>query len=440
MMNDDIIGSTSNLYAYMGQNVSNYRYNISHAANSTFYAGNRYSSSNLLCLQDFKIFSNPVTMSTEYSINNILSVGRESDALTQKGKVRGNKWHILTEEQQEYIYYNEGNVGIGQIDQSASLQVFTKMSMNYDNTIINSIKTNNPIWTNLGIIMSSDERIKKNIIDISDASALDAILKIEPKMYSHIDSKCGHSNVYGFIAQQIREVIPEAVTLQEGFIPNIYAYGVLEEKQIKLTDVISAKVGDKVLILDAAGNRYVEELNAIYDSSNVWIANRSGISGNVFVYGTFVEDFHSLDKSYIYTLNVCASQELHKRYIDMLGTYYKLQKWQNYDMSQIDNLVSNLHIIKGAMLQRMVFENNIIDYIDVLQKENETLVKSINMYRYLIHSELSCELDRLKIDNNVLLQRRKALLSEFEGLTDRAQNQINEIATIKTIMQMNGLN
>ena len=444
MMNDDIIGSTSNLYAYMGQNVSNYSYDISHAANSTFYAGNRYSSSNLLCIQDFKIFNNPITMSTEHSINNILSVGKESDALTQKGKVRGNKWHILTEEQQEYIYYNEGNVGIGQIDQSASLQVFTKMSMNYDNTIINSIKTNNPIWTNLGIIMSSDERIKKNIIDISDASALDAILKIEPKIYSHIDRIGGHnsgySNVYGFIAQQIGDVIPDAVTLQEGFIPNIYAYGiVLEDTQITLTVVTSAKVGDKVLMLDAIGNRYVEEVNTIFDSSNILIANTSGISGNVFVYGTFVEDFHSLDKSYIYTLNVCALQELHRRHMDMQETYYKLQKWQNYDMSQIDNLASNLHVIKGAMLQRMVFENNIIDYIGVLQKENETLVKSINMHRYLIHSELSCELDRLKIDNNVLMQRRKALLSEFEGLTDRAQNQINEIATIKTIMQMNDL-
>jgi hypothetical protein len=447
MMNNEIIGSTSNLYTYMGQNVSNYSYDISHAANSTFYAGNRYSSSNLLCIQDFKIFNNPVTMSADHSINNILSVGKESDALTQKGKVRGNKWRVLTEEQREYIYYNEGNVGIGQIeDNAASLQVFTKMSLNYDNTIINSIKTNNPIWTNLGIIMSSDERIKKSITDISDTSALDAILKIEPKMYSHIDRTCGHSNVFGFIAQQIGDVIPEAVALQEGFIPNIYAYGiVLEDTQITLTVVTSAKVGDKVLISDAAGNRYVEEVNTIFDSSNILIANTSGISGNVFVYGTFVEDFHSLDKSYIYTLNVCALQELHRRHMDMQETYYKLQNLQNYHMHQmdmdiyIDNLASNLLIIKDAMTHRMVFENNIITKTELLEKDNETLMKSINTYRYLMGSELSSELDRLKIDNNLLLQRRNALLSEYEVLTDAAQNQMNEIATIKTIMQMNGL-
>ena len=31
-----------------------------------------------------------------------------------------------------------------------------------------------------------------------------------------------------------------------------------------------------------------------------------------FVYGSKVDDFHTLDKNYIYTLNVCATQELYK--------------------------------------------------------------------------------------------------------------------------------
>jgi hypothetical protein len=30
------------------------------------------------------------------------------------------------------------------------------------------------------------------------------------------------------------------------------------------------------------------------------------------VYGSKVDNFHTLDKSYIYTLNVCATQELYK--------------------------------------------------------------------------------------------------------------------------------
>ncbi len=63
---------------------------------------------------------------------------------------------------------------------------------------------------------SSDIIIKKNIEDIDDISALEKILQIQPKTYKYIDSlfKKSH-NVIGFIAQQIKEVIPEAFELAE---------------------------------------------------------------------------------------------------------------------------------------------------------------------------------------------------------------------------------
>ena len=37
------------------------------------------------------------------------------------------------------------------------------------------------------------------------------------------------------------------------------------------------------------------------------------MNSEVYVYGTMVEDFHTIDKNYIYTLNVCATQELHRQ-------------------------------------------------------------------------------------------------------------------------------
>jgi hypothetical protein len=33
----------------------------------------------------------------------------------------------------------------------------------------------------------------------------------------------------------------------------------------------------------------------------------------IFVSGTEVNDFHTISKEYIFTLNVCATQELHRR-------------------------------------------------------------------------------------------------------------------------------
>ncbi len=51
---------------------------------------------------------------------------------------------------------------------------------------------------------SSDARIKTNIVDIDDDTALQKLLLIQPKKYEYIDKvERGNDNVYGFRAQQI---------------------------------------------------------------------------------------------------------------------------------------------------------------------------------------------------------------------------------------------
>ena len=79
------------------------------------------------------------------------------------------------------------------------------------------------VWFKTWTLISSDERIKTNIQDIDDDGALQKILSIQPKIYNYIDKfSRGSQLVYGFIAQQIKEIIPEAVSTQTDFILNIY--------------------------------------------------------------------------------------------------------------------------------------------------------------------------------------------------------------------------
>jgi hypothetical protein len=59
----------------------------------------------------------------------------------------------------------------------------------------------------------SDIRIKKNIQDLNDDTALQQLLRIEPKSYDYIDIDKGATNVYGFIAQQVKEIIPNAIKI-----------------------------------------------------------------------------------------------------------------------------------------------------------------------------------------------------------------------------------
>ena len=59
-------------------------------------------------------------------------------------------------------------------------------------------------------VFSSDRRIKENIVDID--YGLNAVMQLKPRRY---DNTTNEKNEIGFVAQELREVIPEAVTGEE---------------------------------------------------------------------------------------------------------------------------------------------------------------------------------------------------------------------------------
>jgi hypothetical protein len=189
------------------------------------------------------------------------------------------------------------------------------LSTSTNNNYPTSIKSENAIWSGTGLIYSSDIRIKNNITDISDDLALQQILAIQPKTYNYIDNILrGTNKVYGFIAQQIAEVIPNAVSSNNiEYIPNIYKSFNLTNDIIETTENLTPllKIDDNIKI-------YTDELESeqfckIIEITETSIKIDKSINGkNAFIYGKQINDFHVLNKEYIYTLNVCATQELYK--------------------------------------------------------------------------------------------------------------------------------
>jgi hypothetical protein len=58
------------------------------------------------------------------------------------------------------------------------------------------------IYMYVYIYVSSDARIKRNIVDVNDDTALDKILNIQPKTYEYKDViNRGTKKVHGFISQ-----------------------------------------------------------------------------------------------------------------------------------------------------------------------------------------------------------------------------------------------
>ena len=75
-------------------------------------------------------------------------------------------------------------------------------------------------------------------------------------------------------------------------------------EKIKLNDTISI-YEENIDKKDYTVTEIIPELNQIKINENL-------LSSNCFVYGSIVDDFHTLDKNYIFTLNVCATQELYR--------------------------------------------------------------------------------------------------------------------------------
>ena len=201
-----------------------------------------------------------------------------------------------------------------------------------------SIRTYYAIWAGTHLHYSSDIIIKTAINDIIDDTALRKILAIEPKTYKYIDTiKRGNNIVYGFIAQQIREIIPEAVSLEKEVIPNIFKICKCENDEITLdNNIISSNlsINDKIDIYDNNNKKQYTIKNILDNKIKI---NESINSSNCFVYGKEVNDFHTINKDYIFTLNVCATQELH-RLIQGLQTI--IQDQQN----QINLIKSHLNL------------------------------------------------------------------------------------------------
>jgi len=319
---------TSNLTININSNI--FYYNNNELNISNFTKSNNYPIQN----------SNTILMNTDFvNINNLIINGNIYKSSNINSSNMIETFWLKSSINSNNIYYNKGNIGIGTTNPQFPLHIIG------DINITGNYKTNG---INLAIsgITFSDERIKTNIIDINDNIALEQILNIKPKLYNYIDKEeRGNDLVYGFIAQQIKEVIPEAIKIEKEYIPNIYKPYPYINNQIITYDDLTDKLNINDLIkIKGIDNNYLYA-NIINITSNLIIIDKE-INGNeCFIYGKEVSDFHKIDKSYIYTLNVCAIQDLYNMInelqIKILHQDDEINKLLSI-LEPISNITSNL--------------------------------------------------------------------------------------------------
>ena len=113
-------------------------------------------------------------------------------------------------------------------------------------TTMGNVKSN-------GVILTSDSRIKKDIVDADIEDALQKVRDIELKEYAYNNPRREGEKTVGFIAQQVQEVYPDAIYLDtdENSIWNEAG------ERVKISDLLRVKK-DKIFALHHGALQYLD--------------------------------------------------------------------------------------------------------------------------------------------------------------------------------------
>lgn len=213
------------------------------------------------------------------------------------------------------------------------------------------------------LVFYSDTRIKKDIIDIDDNEALIKLRLIKPKKYKYKENITRTSDeVYGFIAQEVKTIIPNSVGYQKEYIPNFYCMG-----DIELIDSETNKYSVTLLnditfdsLTDQNQSHKVKfygENNVFYEGTVISYENKILIveldkkyilstdvnfSNKIFVYGQQIDDFNVLKKDAIWTIATAALQEVDRQ-----------QQADKLRIAELENKVSNLETLVSNILNKI---------------------------------------------------------------------------------------
>ena len=269
--------------------------------------------------------------------------------------------------------YVPGNIGIGTTNPLVPLYInksSTSTGQDAGYYISNGLSTNSAINTTAAYIYSiyalnsiatsdkliatssvyfSDERIKTNIKDIDCSSALENIRQLKPKQYNYIDSiGQGSEPTLGFIAQEVKPIIKNSVSISKNFIPNIYELCKIENQSITLVNKNTNDlfVGSKLKAISRSGSEIIFTVYAINDEKNFIVDEYKDddflIDSVIFIYGQEINDFNNLDKNAIFTITTAALKQVDAE----LQNTKKIVEQQK---TQIETLESQIKIINAKL-------------------------------------------------------------------------------------------
>jgi len=157
----------------------------------------------------------------------------------------------------------------------------------------------------------------------------------------------------GFIAQEVEQIIPSAVNQATNYIPNImqvpHAFCVDTLKNtmnVNLAKPIQIKKGDKIRLYNKSTPIEAEVI--LIDDYNFEIIIPTHLkTDDLFVYGTEVSDFRSVDYDQIHTLSIAAIQELSKENTTLQEKIKLLEQQNNINeqrLQRVEMVLNNISL------------------------------------------------------------------------------------------------
>ena len=169
-----------------------------------------------------------------------------------------------------------------------------------------------------GFIILSDQRIKSDIVTLDTTIGLELYRKLRVVKHSYIDKlSFGNITTYGFIAQEIQQLLPDAVIPKTDFIPSIYKTASIVNHQTlhfdnPIKDIQQFNIGTKLKCYDAKNEIIWVTIKCVIDTQNIEIEEEI-TNDKLFVYGHSVDDFLQINYDPIRNITTAALQEVDRQ-------------------------------------------------------------------------------------------------------------------------------
>ena len=145
---------------------------------------------------------------------------------------------------------------------------------------------------------------KKDIEELNDNECLNKLLLLKPCKYRYIDDNKNFDalqKVYGFIAEEVKQVLPEAVDdITDQLIPHIYKLGTVENDILSIQKDLEIQIEYTIYLNGGEDleNATKEEIIAVEKTEDCTSRIPKTYEGlkDVFAYGKIEKNFNSLKK------------------------------------------------------------------------------------------------------------------------------------------------